>query len=69
LNVSVFEAVFAAACRRPLDQGTAVEPLLEAQLSALKSDPDFVKAASAKSTDKSRVAARLERASALLFSE
>lgn len=62
LNVSVFESVFAAACGRALKGNKRVRELSEDSIVALKSDPDFVSAASTKSTDKKKVEIRLSLA-------
>ncbi len=67
LNVSVFESVFAAAAA-PMYEGVRnhVEPLSEGKVDALKSDREFIDAASTKSTDKKKVAVRLAKARSAL---
>lgn len=66
LNVTVFEAVFAAACSGAYNDKSAVAPIEASKIQELKSSADFMSAASAKSTDKSRVETRLNRARTIL---
>ncbi|HEU4408836.1 MAG TPA: DUF262 domain-containing protein [Polyangiaceae bacterium] len=67
LSVSVFEAAFAASCRDAWMSNSKPRPLTDQAMTSLKTDPNFLADASAKSTNKGRVTRRLARARELLF--
>jgi hypothetical protein len=59
----VFEAVFAAACAAAVaDESVPIAPFDATMVDTLKADPQFVDAASTKSSNKAKVAIRLQRA-------
>lgn len=67
INVSVFEAVFAACCQTGFESGSGnVEPLQLNRIQTLKGDPDFIAASTARTTDKANVAVRLSKARQIL---
>jgi uncharacterized protein with ParB-like and HNH nuclease domain len=67
VNISIFEAVFAACCARAYIYGGSVTPLDEQKLTVLKSDKDFSAASTVRTTDRGQVEARLKRARELLI--
>jgi hypothetical protein len=71
LNMSVFEAVFAAAASKAYRQGGAaapqIAPLNAAGIDLLKKDAEFATAASTKSSHTANVQARLRRAREILL--
>jgi len=68
LNISVFEAVFSAACKNGyLTKSGEVFPISESKIANLKSDTQFMDAASTKSTNKEKVDIRLNRARNILL--
>jgi hypothetical protein len=67
INVSVFESVFAAACRPVLEvPGAEVSLLHAAKIEALKADSEFIEASTARTADSSNVAMRLRKAREIL---
>lgn len=68
LAISVFESVFVAACKSGYeDRSGRVHSICSAKIEELKNDPDFLDAASTKSTDTDKVQTRLSRARTLLL--
>ena len=68
LNISVFESVFAAACKSGYEDGSGrVHSLCSDKIEELKNDPAFLDAASTKSTNTDKVQTRLSRARTLLL--
>lgn len=68
LNISVYEAVFSAVCKQGFyDKSGTVQPIDQEKILQLKSDSEFVDAASTKSTNKSMVNTRLKRAQEILL--
>jgi hypothetical protein len=67
LNVSVFESVFTAAAEPMYKKAAAEVATLDLErIDKLKTDREFVDAASTKSTDKNKVATRLRKARSVL---
>jgi len=67
-NISVFESVFAAACRAGYQDGSGhVRPICGVKIESLKQDAEFLDAASTKSTNTDKVRTRLDRARLLLL--
>jgi hypothetical protein len=67
LNISVFESVFAAACLPAYSSMTDIATFDEGRISRLKNDSEFLDAASTKSTNKTKVALRLQKAREFLL--
>jgi len=68
LNISVFESVFSAACKSGYkDRTGSVYPIDSQDIERLKRDPDFMDAASTKSTNANKVGIRLMKAEELLL--
>ena len=68
LNISVFESVFAAACKSGYQvRSGRVHSLCSDKIDSLKHDPAFLDAARTKSTNTDKVRTRLSRAYALLL--
>ncbi len=68
LAISVFESVFAAACKSGYQDGSGrVHSLCSDKIEKLKQDPAFLDAVSTKSTDTDKVQTRLNRARTLLL--
>ncbi len=62
-SVTLFDAVFASVCRHAASNGGRVTGVIQpSSLSKLKGDPEFSRAAESRTTDKTNVSARLERA-------
>lgn len=69
LNISVFESVFFAACKQGYETKTgSVYSVSIERIESLKSNMEFMDAASTKSTNKIKVDKRLELAQAILLS-
>jgi hypothetical protein len=67
INVSVFESVFAACCRLAYEsESEGVRPLDATKIEALKADPDFIAASTARTADSANVAMRLRKAREIL---
>ena len=66
VNVSIFEAVFAACCEKAYRAEGAVVPLSEVTMTAVKEDKDFSAASTVRTADRQQVARRLLRARELL---
>ncbi len=69
LNISVFESVFAAVCRPAWREGRDIGTLELNKIERLKSDTDFVEAASRGTADTSKVELRLRKARDFLLGE
>jgi len=73
LNMSVFEAVFAATCAQAYESGQggalAIAPFDAASIDMLKKDEVFANAASTKSSHTVNVQARLRRARQILLGQ
>ena len=68
LAISVFESVFAAACKSGYQDGSGrVHSLCSDKIEKLKQDPAFLDAVSTKSTNTDKVQTRLSRARTLLL--
>lgn len=68
LSVSVFESVFSAACRPVYERANSSVSLLRAgEIAELKKDPDFIDAASTKSTSTMKVTERLKIARSVII--
>lgn len=68
LAISVFESVFAAACKSGYQDGSSrVHSLCSDKIERLKQDPAFLDAVSTKSTNTDKVQTRLNRARTLLL--
>lgn len=66
-NIALFEAVFAAVCRCPFDEGsTAIPSLDQDQVDTLKEDEEFTAATQKGTTQTANVETRLRRASSIL---
>lgn len=66
-NIALYEAVFTATCADAFrDRREVQSKISESQLTALESDPDFVKAALEGTTGTSNVTARLTKAKSLM---
>lgn len=67
-TISIYDAVFAATCKRPLGAGKLVEMKIDpVQLSALKDDAEFVEASQSRTAGKDNVAKRLAKAAERLI--
>lgn len=66
VNVSIFEAVFAACCAPAYFKSGAIFELTQDRLSALKADKDFSAASTARTADRVQVETRLRRAREVL---
>jgi uncharacterized protein with ParB-like and HNH nuclease domain len=69
-NISIFEAVFVAQCKKAFGVRQLVEGKLAAErLEALKTDSEFVEAIQSQTTSKENVKKRLERAEIILCNQ
>lgn len=69
-NLSMFESVFFAHCKKAYDQETFVEEKLDyKQLEMLKNDPDFLDAIQKRTASTANVKTRLDRALSILAGE
>jgi hypothetical protein len=66
-NLSIFEAVFSAACAEALaSKNTNVQPISRENLNKLRNDPEFINAIQYKTAATANVRTRLERARIIL---
>ena len=66
-TISIYDAVFAAICRAPLDAKSHVKETVDiTKLNNLKADTEFADASQSRTAGKGNVKKRLERATALL---
>lgn len=69
-NLSMFESIFFAHCKKSFTQESFVENKLDyTQLERLKSDPEFINATQKRTSSTENVKARLERAVSILAEE
>jgi Protein of unknown function DUF262 len=69
VNISIFEAVFAACCAEAYSKGSPVAQLDEYKLATLKADKDFSAASTVRTTDRLQVERRLKIARDLLIGD
>jgi hypothetical protein len=66
-TISIFDAVFPAVCRKPLEAKLMVEGKVDpSKLTALKSDPEFLAASQSRTAGQGNVRMRLDRAEKIL---